>query len=613
MNKQETTQLMSIYRQKVDVMKMAVMDIESFIKQYGVEQVTSQSIHDSSGRFDNNGLFSETIFGSISDKRRYTTHGYIDMYVKILNPFIYKMLIDVDSKVEKVLSNQVDMGFNVKSGKFFIPKQEEVDNASNGDDSNIRIGRGMTFFKSCVDEYKLTEDQTNSLNKKASITMLNKNKRKWFISKLLVLPAGIRDIHEEDGRISTDDINNYYRNVLSMSTTYMYLTEKNRNTDVLYDSYTYSLQRKVLDIYNYLYNFFKGKYGYGQKRFGARAVANTSRNVLISNSITADSVDDPSFLNMKQIPLPIIQVVKDYSLLLINKYKELMDIITNIVQSSRVTLVNPDNYSTVYVDISMKERSVHTKNDKINNITNMFIKEEFRKTPVLIKAKDGNSYGISMIYDDTETDTLYISNNHEHILNSLKEDGVVYNVSKLRMMTYYDIFYIILLPIIRNKTTSITRYPIATKWSSQEGHIKIMTTNPSRRIRLNMLYNDIPKIETSLINTIDNTTLNEDIRIVSSDSNRLTVDYSGYPDIVNGSTIDGIPINTIFLAPLGGDHDGDMVGNYSNQSNEANEETTNYINSLSRIVDTNLTFSVGLNTGSVSQLFKYITTKQKNN
>lgn len=85
-------------------------------------------------------------------------------------------------------------------------------------------------------------------------------KDRLFITKMLVLPAGVRDVKVTNGRASSDEINKIYLALLSLAKS---LPESGTD-DPMYDVIRYQMQQKVMLIYEYIRALMKDKHGFAQ-------------------------------------------------------------------------------------------------------------------------------------------------------------------------------------------------------------------------------------------------------------------------------------------------------------------------------------------------------------
>ena len=160
-------------------MKLKLLNIEEFIKTHNVKPVTSTNTYSGGGnKLDPNGLFSEQIFGRLGSKDRKKTFGYIDLKTNFIHPEVYKLVLSVNPLFDQLINKKAFCKFNTKE-KTFVKSEEEGET-------------GFSFFIKHLDRIDFTKNCKD--NKLQVAKFLNDNKNKILISKILVLPAGIRDI-----------------------------------------------------------------------------------------------------------------------------------------------------------------------------------------------------------------------------------------------------------------------------------------------------------------------------------------------------------------------------------------------------------------------------------
>lgn len=132
-------------------------------------------------------------------------------------------------------------------------------------------------------------------------------KDRLFITKMLVLPAGVRDVKVTNGRASSDEINKIYLALLSLAKS---LPESGTD-DPMYDVIRYQMQQKVMLIYEYIRALMKDKHGFAQGKYTARAVVYANRNVITAALTTkVTSANSPAIFSMDESEIPLYQAMK---------------------------------------------------------------------------------------------------------------------------------------------------------------------------------------------------------------------------------------------------------------------------------------------------------------
>ena len=82
------------------------LDLDKFIDDLKLEEIKSTAILASKGKYDVNGLFSETIFGLNFSNERKTKYAYINLNTIVIHPFIYDVFKKIEAKVNKMIDGE---------------------------------------------------------------------------------------------------------------------------------------------------------------------------------------------------------------------------------------------------------------------------------------------------------------------------------------------------------------------------------------------------------------------------------------------------------------------------------------------------------------------------
>ena len=160
---------------------------------YGLKPVTSLATVDGNSRnLHENGLFSISIFGRIGDERRNRRFSFIDIKAPIFHPAIFRALLQLKSFYGEVLQ-----------GKSYAVWDDEIKDFVK---SNQLDGEtGFLFFTKHWKD--IVYEERNSDIRHANIELIKKFKEDGLTSKVIVMPAGLRDIEIEEGnRMSENEI-----------------------------------------------------------------------------------------------------------------------------------------------------------------------------------------------------------------------------------------------------------------------------------------------------------------------------------------------------------------------------------------------------------------------
>lgn len=450
----------------LDPVKLWIMDIPKFIKENRCLPVSSVFIRETTTHeFKSDGLFSETIFGQINTPERLTRFGYINLRTKIIHPIIYRNIIKLKALYEEIVSRKTYAVFNPDTGEFERASEENED-----------ADTGYQFFIQHLPQ--LRWEKNNSVKHNEMIDVIERNKDKLIIEQCLVLPAGLRDLREDEAKPAADSINKLYSSLIN----YTLALPTHGTTSDIYDNVRYSIQKKVLEIYQYLFNMINGKFGFFQRKYGSRNLALGTRNVVSTASMSAKSPDDPQYLKMDEIKISLFQAAKMFTPLIVYNMKMLfLNEVFNIT-ADQVALIDPVTNNLVYQPVDEDEKSKFLVSEGIEKIISLFRDPEFRFTPVMVYNEQGQGYYLYMVYDDQEV--VYIVRSVSELITQLKEQGEIYDPNKLRPLTYAEMLYVSTYRATLGKCSLLTRYPAIEVGSEVPNRVHLISTNPGRVVNL---------------------------------------------------------------------------------------------------------------------------------
>ena len=136
---------------------------------------------------------------------------------------------------------------------------------------------GYDFFFRNFDKYQLPD--TGSPKRRETIKLIEKNKDILKINKFIILQAGYRDVEFKDGQISHDEVNQIYRELLSLASSIGSTSHKSNMA--LLNNTRYAIQKTALKLFMYLGEIIgHGKKKLIQGKWASRNVFQTTRNVI---------------------------------------------------------------------------------------------------------------------------------------------------------------------------------------------------------------------------------------------------------------------------------------------------------------------------------------------
>lgn len=441
-----------------------IMDVDKYVASNNLKQVTSIFIKEpSSGEFHDGGLFSESIFGQVGSTNRLISFGYIDLRTTVIHPIIYNNLIRLKALYGEILSG--------RSYAIFDKEQADFVRA---DEDDERASTGYKFFMDNFKDIVFVKNESISQNDKVSL--IEKYRKQMNITKCLVMPAGIRDMNIEDGKLESGSINKLYSSLLN----YTFAMPITGSDSDIFDGVRFSIQKKIGEIYDYIFDMISGKYGFFQRKYGSRNLALGTRNVISPASMAAESPEDPKYIKVDEVQVPLFQCAKMFQPLVVYYLKIMFfsDVISQF--SDQVGLIDTKTLDLVYQPISEEEKTKFLSTEGLEKILDLFRDREFRYKPVMIYNEDEVPFYVFMVYD--KGNSVSVVRNVTNFINKCKENGWDYDPRKLRPLTYAELLYIATYAAVRNKCATVTRYPAIEVGSDVPCKVHLMSSMPARTV-----------------------------------------------------------------------------------------------------------------------------------
>lgn len=215
--------------------------------------------------FHDDGLFSVSTFGRVGSAEREQRFSFIDVRAEIFHPYYFKQLCLLKALYRGIMSGKSYAVWDAKLKDFV------ASDAVTGE-------TGYHFF---IEHWNsIAFRPTGSAIRDLRIKFIRKFQPKALTSKVLVIPAALRDIQiTEGGQVKEGEINEMYRRLISIGNA---LNTSNVKSSAIQDVSRYSMQLTFNEIYDYLSSLLEGKGGFLQQKWGARRIYNGTRNVVSS-------------------------------------------------------------------------------------------------------------------------------------------------------------------------------------------------------------------------------------------------------------------------------------------------------------------------------------------
>lgn len=452
---------------------------------------------------NDDGLYSTLIFGRVGTDERDKTESYIDVTLPIFNPTYFKALVQLKSLYGEIIRGRAYAVWD-ETEKDFIK-------------SNILEGdTGFAFFMEHFNQ--LDPKQNESFKRKQKIDLVNLFKDRALSSKVLVMPAGIRDVEFTPGTdmVTENEINDLYRKLIFRSKS---LNVRNIDfTDPVYDNIRWGLQESFNNIGDFLFKMQEGKRGFMQRRMSRRSIFGATRNVITSRKVSVEDCDKNVTGDPNSTIIGLYQALLGFNLVAIYELSNgfLSDVFTPGMSMAK--LVDPKTLKSTYVDVDPLAVDKWTSSDGLTSLFNGYGSPNLRNRDIKIAG-----HYLGLVYDDGKKVMLL------HDIDDLPEG---WDKKHVRPVTYTQFFYMQTVKAIEKKMLQVTRYPITGIGSIYPSRVFVMPTNSTSSART----------------------------LFDLDGETAIADYNYFPAWTkNPSYFDGMSIANIRLGLAGGDFDGDAL------------------------------------------------------
>lgn len=401
-------------------------------KLFGLRPTTSLDIFDgATGNLHDDGLFSISTFGKPGDERRDARFSYINIHIPIFHPIIYFALTDIKGLYGKIMDGTEYATWNP------VIKDFERSNPIEGK-------TGYHFF---ISHWKDIEfpPKTSDL-RKDQVAMIQKYKDLATTDKIVVIPAGIRDVEiGDDGRVRKDEINDIYATLISISNTISDVAV--RTSPEILDVARSKLQLNFNNLYITIENMIKGKKKLFLNKWAARRIQNGTRNVITAMKLDNPVLGAPGSIGFNNTVVGLYQAMK--AALPITRYQLRNGYLSTIFTSpdAQVPLVNKKTLKREYKYIDIRNYDRWTTDEGLDKLITNFAEESTRHNQIEIEG-----HYLSLIYKGPDGTYKLFQDIDELPPHLNKED--------VSPVTWAELFYISTEKELNTLPAFVTRYPI---------------------------------------------------------------------------------------------------------------------------------------------------------
>lgn len=491
--------------------------------------------------FHPDGLFSADIFGKVGGEMRKRLYSYIDLKVPIIHPNLYKVIVRMKELYEQILMGKAFAVFNPETKDF--------------EKSTALLGEtGYSFFMKHW--HKVALEGRDSVSRTEGIKLLKKYKDNILITKLIVMPAGLRDYFvDESGKPTEDAINEFYRKIMKTCFSLETISIKDSLDDV--DSIRANLQKQVVAIYEYLIDILSGKHGAIQSHWTTRAIYNSTRNVITSYIPRVDVLGGDRSVDPNQTVIGMYQFLRAYIPMAVKQVREKFSQRIFPSQNAPAALINKKTLKREQVMVNSKVIDKWMTYEGVEKVFANFGIQALRHRELevdgyymalLYKGKDGT---VKMIFDIDE-------------IPEDRREG-----ADVKPITMTEMLYLCTQEIAKDQYGFVTRYPVAG-------------------------YGGIYPSRVYLRSTMDTEILTELDEFWQPRTKLVEFPVRG------GSFMDSLAPAACHLTALGADFDGDKVSFTGVWTVEAREELAARLNDWSFYVSAKGTMAFSMNDDIIS-------------
>lgn len=398
----------------------------------GLKPVTTLDRFDGATKtFHENGFFSVSIFGKTGDERRNRRFSYIDIKVKIFHPVILRALIQLKKFY----------------GDIIASKDYAIWNDEIKDFEKSTPMEGSTGFNFFVSHWKDIEFESRpSVSREQNIILLKKYAEIAMLDKIIVIPAGLRDIElQGDGRVGEDEINEFYRKLLSLANSITDIAVNN-NPEVL-DRIRFSLQNTFSQLYDYLENMIQGKKKLMMGKWASRKIFNGTRNVITAMNTVSEELDSKGNMGFNDTIVGLYQFLK--ASLPISRFNIKNGFLSKVFTgpNSPVVLVNKKTLKKETVTLNHQYFDSWMTDEGLEKVITSFGEENIRH-----KVLEISGYYVGLIYKGPDN-TFKLLQSIDELPDGRSKDDVY-------PLTFCELLYLSVYETSVDYPVFVTRYPI---------------------------------------------------------------------------------------------------------------------------------------------------------
>ena len=439
-------------------MKIDLMDVERLIRTNGLEgkEVTNPILFEAGNVPTPDGMLSLEIFGMTSKERR-ENYAYISLHDYFIHPYVYKILLRLDRKIEAVVKG---------TRNFIITEDGQIVENENG-------SNGCAWLYKNWEKIKFKRNDSNVRNERINLIEAY-GKNVLFIKRWIVIPAFYRDVNFQNvdsGKVSHNELTDLYCKLLKFTNMLASINE----FDFMINSNRGKVQDTLVEIYDYFKHKLEKKNGLIRKSLLGKTVDYGVRAVIAAPEFRSDRYDD-NIVDFTHCAIPI-------ALLCTLFYPFMLHELRNF-------------FNEQYEMLNYKIEDLSEYNKKLSGSADLLDFNFYYSDDYFKKMMDG----FTRTYDD-RFKRVEIPLKQEqpypiyYKIKLQKEDGT----EIVRDMTITDVLFIVANRAAADKHVFITRYPITNHLGSIPSKLNVSSTVKTEPMIYNgVLYKFYPVVDLNM-------------------------------------------------------------------------------------------------------------------
>jgi len=507
----------------------------------GIKPVTTLSdFAGATQNFDDDGLFSTVIFGKVGDEQRNKRFSYINIKIPVFHPVIHKALTEL---------RQLYAG--IMNGTEYVLWDAETKDFKKADALT-----GKTGFAYFMQYWEKIDFKKNTSDKREqNILLVEKYKNIATTDKIIVMPAGLRDMEiTVDGRMENDEINTFYRKLLSISNSISEAAIK--SNPELTNVARLGLQNTFNDLYNTLEAMIKGKKKLLLGKWASRRIYNGTRNVITALDTSTAYLGSPGEVTVNDTVIGLYQGLK--SIMPIARFMIKNGFLSKVFVSDKMLARLTDKRTRKMVEVPLRSQYFDRwmTDEGIEKVITSFQEEDLRNIPLEIEG-----HYLGLVYKGPD--------NTFKIIQDI--DEVPGTRSKLDVfpITFGELLYLSCYTKLGKYPGFMTRYPIASSASIYPSMMHMKTTIKS-----------------------------EQRRELDDNWEAMDDEHVAHEFPTTGQWLNSMVPHSMRIKNLGADYDGDTMSCTAVYSDESVQEIKDFLSKKKAYIGTDGKFiaSTGVNT-----------------